>query len=174
LSVLESAQNELARRTSRRSFLGKLGKSVVALAGGPLVAVALRPDRAEAHHICGHTFTTGSCPHPYDPLTRIDTFGKPLHPGKGYPVDDNGDIYLSREQQRHTICGWRVPRDYPQTAPTSTDGTWSACCAGRIRRIVDCCSNHSKRINGDAAVTGYCYNGRKVFCIMYRVTDTKC
>jgi len=54
------AGTELARRTSRRSFLGRLGRTVVALAGGGVVAVALAPERAQAHHICGHTFTTGS------------------------------------------------------------------------------------------------------------------
>jgi hypothetical protein len=172
--VLERGEVGLARRTSRRSFLGKVGKGVMALAGGGMVASALAPERAEAHHICGHTYTTGSCPHPYAPLTRIDTFGKPLHPKKGYPIDDNGKLYTSREQPRHSICGWRVPQNYPIAAPTSTDGTWSACCYGRIRRIVDCCSYSDTRINGDASVTGYCYNGRKVFCIMYRVTDTTC
>src|SRR6266540_1642478 len=71
---------ELARRTSRRSFLGKVGRAVVALAGGSFVAVALAPERAEAHHICGHLYTTGSCPHPFAPLTRVDAFGYPVHP----------------------------------------------------------------------------------------------
>ena len=172
--LVERTGAALASRTSRRSFLARLGAGVVAMAGGSLVAVALEPDRAEAHHICGHTFTTGSCPHPYAPLTRIDSFGKPLHPGKGYPVDDNGKIYTSRNQPRHTICGWRVPRDYPHAAPTYMEGTWSACCHGRIRRIVDCCSYSKTRINGDASVTGYCFAGRKVFCIMYEVTATQC
>ena len=74
---------ELARRTSRRSFLGKLGRGVVALAGGSFVAVALAPERAEAHHICGHLYTTGSCPHPFAPLTRVDAFGYPVHPVYG-------------------------------------------------------------------------------------------
>ena len=54
MGAVERAATELARRTSRRSFLGRLGRTVVAVAGGSMVAVALDPDRAEAHHICGH------------------------------------------------------------------------------------------------------------------------
>ena len=44
----------------------------------------------------------------------------------------------------------------------------------RIRRIADCCSYSDRRINGDASVTGYCYNGTKVFCIGYRDTNVRC
>jgi hypothetical protein len=43
-----------------------------------------------------------------------------------------------------------------------------------VRRIYDCCSYSDIRINGDASVTGYCYNGRKVFCIAYRDTEVRC
>ena len=60
MGAVERAGTELARRTSRRSFLGRLGRTVVAIAGGSMVAVALEPGRAEAHHICGHLYTTGS------------------------------------------------------------------------------------------------------------------
>ncbi len=74
-SRVERAGTALATMTSRRSFLGRVGRTVVALAGGGLVASALAPERAEAHHICGHTFTTNSCPHPYAPLTRTDAYG---------------------------------------------------------------------------------------------------
>jgi len=164
----------LARRTSRRSFLGRLGRGVVALVGGPFVAVALAPGRAAAHHICGHTFTTGSCPHPYAPLTRIDLYGYPVHPEFGYPVDDEGDMYTSRKQTRRKICEQRVPDEYPFTGQPIYGGGWSRCCEGRIRRIADCCSFSDTRINGDAAVTGYCYSGRKVFCIAYRETTKRC
>ena len=93
LTTFERAQRALALRTSRRGFLGRVGKGVVALAGGSLVATALAPERAEAHHICGHTYTTGSCPHPYAPLSRTDRYGFPVHPTYGYPVDDQGEIY---------------------------------------------------------------------------------
>jgi hypothetical protein len=59
LTSIERAERSLATRTSRRSFLGKVGRGVVALAGGGLVAAAVAPDRAQAYHICGHTYTTG-------------------------------------------------------------------------------------------------------------------
>jgi hypothetical protein len=164
----------LAERTSRRSFFGKLGTGVVALAGGSLVAAALRPSRAEAYHICGHTYTTGSCPHPFSPATRIDKYGKPLHPTYGYPIDDHGRIYKSRKQSRRRTCQVIVPEKYPYTGHPTFGGGWSRCCYGRVRRIYDCCSYSTTRINGDGSVTGYCYSGRRVFCIAYRELTTRC
>jgi hypothetical protein len=174
IGVLERAERALAGKTSRRSFLGRLGKAIVALVGGQVVASTLAPTRAEAYHICGHIFTTGSCPHPYAPQTRIDRFGYPLHPKYGYPVDDRGRIYTSREQTRRKICEAWVTERYPHTRPTVMEGTWSRCCSGRIRRVVDCCSYSRTRINGDASLTGYCFNGRRVFCITYRETKIRC
>ncbi|MFN2488330.1 MAG: hypothetical protein ABR529_01015 [Actinomycetota bacterium] len=172
--TIEWASIMLAERTSRRSFFGRLGTGFVALVGGPMVAIALRPDRAEAHHICGHLYTTNSCPHPFAPHTRIDRFGYPVHPDLGYPVDDDGNIYVTREQKRRKVCQEVVRTRYPITGRPRFGGGWSRCCGGRIRRIYDCCSFSATRINGDASVTGYCHNGRKVFCICYRDTNTRC
>ncbi|MGH3118815.1 MAG: hypothetical protein ACRDQ2_17210 [Gaiellales bacterium] len=171
---MERAAVGLAERTGRRSFLGRLGAGFVALIGGPFVAIALSPSRAEAHHICGHTFTTGSCPHPYSPYSRVDKNGYPLHPKYGYPVDDNGDIYKSREQTRRKVCQQVVPKRYPYVKEPAFGGGWARCCNGRIRRIADCCAYTNRRINGDGAVTGYCFSGKKVFCIGYRETNTRC
>jgi hypothetical protein len=171
---VENATLGLAERTSRRSFIGRLGAGVVALVGGPLVAAALRPERAEAYHICGHTYTTASCPHPYSPLSRVDKHGYPIHPEYGYPVDDKGDLYRSRDQKRSKMCQEVVPKKYPFTGKPRYGGGWSRCCDGRVRRIADCCSYSRTRINGDGSVTGYCYNGRRVFCIGYRDLNTPC
>jgi hypothetical protein len=170
----EYASTALAERTSRRSFIGRLGLGLVAIASGPYVAEALRPQRAEAHHICGHTYTTNSCPHPFDPHSRVDAYGYPVHPQYGYPVDDHGDLYTSKKQKRSKMCEQLVPARYPKTGHPEYGGGWSRCCGGRIRRIADCCSYSDTRINGDAAVTGYCYHGRKVFCIGYRETNVRC
>jgi hypothetical protein len=173
-NLAERAAVHLADRTSRRSMLSRLGQGMVALVGGPFVAVALRPSRAEAHHICGHTFTTGSCPHPFAPNSRIDRYGFPLHPQYGYPVDDKGDLYRSKKQRRRKVCQEVVPKKYPYVKNPLFGGGWSRCCNGRIRRIRDCCSYSNRRINGDASVTGYCHGGRKVFCICYRDTNVRC
>ncbi len=173
-SITTKVSVGLAGSTSRRSFLGRLGAGVVALAGGPLVAAALRPERAEAYHICGHTYTTDSCPHPYRPLSRVDRFGYPIHPTYGYPVDDKGRIYKSKHQKRSLMCQDLVKKRYPHTGEPRYGGGWSRCCNGRVRRIADCCSYSRTRINGDASVTGYCYSGTRVFCIGYRDTNVRC
>ncbi len=172
-TAAERLSVDLAERTPRRSFLGRLGTGVVALAGGSFVAAAIDPDLAEAHHICGHTGSTGSCPHPFSPRSRIDSDGYPLHPRYGYKVDDNGRRYVSQSQPRHKVCEYMVRRRYGVSYPRYGGG-WSRCCYGRVRRIYDCCARVRYRINGDRAVTGYCSSGRKVFCIVYRRTSTRC
>ena len=53
-------------------------------------------------------------------------------------------------------------------------GSWHRCCHGRVRQLIDCCGYIGRRINGDGALTGYCYRGRKVFCVMYYDTKTAC
>jgi hypothetical protein len=175
LTNLERAQRVLAQRTSRRGFLGRVGRGVIALAGGSLVATALAPDRAEAHHICGHTYTTGSCPHPYAPLSRTDRYGFPVHPTYGYPVDDRGKIYRDPAAQRRSkTCEVRVPEVYSFVNDPRYGGGWTRCCSGRLRHIQDCCSRSKIRINGDYAVRGYCPVGLKVFCITYRQLTRTC
>ena len=54
------------------------------------------------------------------------------------------------------------------------DGAWYRCCDGQVRKLMDCCTTGSRRINGDRALTGYCYDGRKVFCVMYYDTRVPC
>jgi hypothetical protein len=175
LSPMEVGQRALAQRTSRRSFLGKVGKGVVALAGGSVVASALKPDRAEAYHVCGHTYTTGSCPHPFAPLTRVDRRGWPLHPTFGHPVDDSGKIFRDPQTQvRHKTCQQYVPMIYKFVNDPHYGGGWTRCCSGRLRHINDCCSSSKIRINGDYAVRGYCPRGKKVFCITYRELNKRC
>jgi hypothetical protein len=48
---MERVTTALAARTSRRSFLGKVGKTLVALAGGQFVALGMGSERAEAFHL---------------------------------------------------------------------------------------------------------------------------
>ena len=57
---------------------------------------------------------------------------------------------------------------------TTVDGSWYRCCGGKVRKLVDCCSRNSTRINGDAALKGYCFAGRKVYCVMYYDTRVPC
>jgi hypothetical protein len=176
--------------SSRRGFLARSGRLLLALSGGGVIAAALRAQKAEAFHFCGHIYTTGSCPHPVG-LPRIDRRGFPLRAADGKPVDDLGRPI--DKGGRPVDARGRLLRDpdgnplppAPRTRVCQNaarengfraylDGSWYRCCGGHIRRLVDCCGYVRNRINGDAALTGYCYRGRKVFCVMYFDTKIKC
>jgi hypothetical protein len=175
VSSIERIERGLATSTTRRSFLARVGRTAVAFAGGGLVASVLAPERAEAHHICGHTYTTGSCPHPYSPLSRTDRYGYPVHPTYGYPVDDRGEMFRDPGTQRRSkTCEETTRKAYRFLRDARYGGGWTRCCSGRLRHIQDCCSTSSIRINGDYAVRGYCPVGLKVFCITYRELTKSC
>ena len=179
----------LARRTSRRGFLDRVARALFAATGVGAVAT-LAPEDADAYHFCGHTYTTGSCPHPTG-LPRIDARGYPLRArdGKriddlgrpvdaaGHPVDAQGRVLLDPDGRplprtsRTPVCRKAGQRFRIRT---TIDGAWYRCCGGHVRKLMDCCSHSSKRINGDSALTGYCYSGRKVFCVMYYQTKVRC
>lgn len=189
----ERLSAKLAEATTRRSFLGRLGATALAIAGGSAVAAAVRPDEADAFHFCGHIWTTGSCPSPYPPLARIDRNGFPLHPSsgkpvdnlgrivnaQGYPVDKNGNRRLGPDGDplprapRTRVCEeWT--RERKGLKDLAVQGSWFRCCGGEIRKIVDCCSFSRRRINGDASLVGYCWGGRRVYCVMYYDTGLPC
>jgi hypothetical protein len=179
----------IAGNTSRRGFLARLGGALMAITAGGVVGKAIAPGEADAYHFCGHIYTTGSCPHPTG-LPRIDAKGYPLD-ADGRPVDNLGRRVNSRGEPVH--ADGEVMRD-PDGRPlppaprtkvcdevqrrfgfrTWVDGSWYRCCGGRVRKLVDCCAYSKRRINGDAALTGYCYRGRKVFCVMYFDTKVPC
>jgi hypothetical protein len=174
------------RSTSRRGFLARLGATLAAAAAGGSV----RPGDAEAYHFCGHIFTTDSCPHPTG-LPRIDVHGFPLRARDGKPVDNLGRPVDRRgrpvDERGHLLLdpdGRPLP-PAPRTRVcdavseergfrTWVDGSWYRCCGGRIRKLVDCCSYNPIRINGDRALTGYCYRRRKVYCVLYYDTKVPC
>jgi hypothetical protein len=161
-----------------------------AVAGGGALAGALRVQSAQAHHFCGHIYTTGSCPHPTG-LPRVDRNGFPLRAADGHPVDDLGRPVNAKGQPvdahgrvlrdpdgqplspapRTRVCV-KAAKEYGFTA--HYDGSWYRCCHGRIRKLIDCCGYVRRRINGDAALIGYCYRGRKVFCVTYYDTKVRC
>jgi hypothetical protein len=189
--VPEPLTDLLARSTSRRGFLDRVSRGLLAVAGGGLVAAAVKPGEAEAHHFCGHIYTTDSCPHPTG-LPRIDARGMPLRAKDGKPVDNLGR--LVDDEGRPVDESGRALRD-PDGRPlppaprtnvclhgvqerfrikTWIDGAWYRCCGGRVRKLVDCCSHSRRRINGDGSLRGYCYGGRRVFCVMYYDTKVPC
>ncbi len=184
------ALDSLAAESSRRGFLARVGGALTALTAGGVIARAVKPGEAEAYHFCGHIYTTGSCLHPTG-LPRIDGGGYPLRASDGEPVDDLGRAVNRRgEPVNDKGEGLRDPdgRPLPPAPRTKVceatgrvygfedhiDGGWYRCCGGNVRKLVDCCANSSRRINGDAALEGYCYRGRKVFCVMYFQTKVPC
>ena len=187
---IERALDSLAGNTSRRGFLARVGAALTTVTAGGLVAKAVKPGEADAFHFCGHIWTTGSCPHPAG-LPRIDARGYPVRASDGRPIDNLGRPINSSGQPvdeggdplkdpdgrplppapRTKVCD-ETARVYGMK--TSVDGSWYRCCGGRVRKLVDCCSNSSRRINGDRALEGYCFRGRKVFCVMYFQTKVPC
>jgi hypothetical protein len=187
---LDRLADSLARYTSRRGFLAKVGGVLMAATAARTVGSLVEPGESDAFHLCGHIFTTGSCPHPAG-QPRIDSRGYPLRAGDGLPVDDSGrpvddagrPVDDSGQLLRDTDGRPLPPAPRTRVCDgvqqkfnirTTVDGAWYRCCGGKVRKLTDCCSYHRKRINGDAALTGYCYRGRKVFCVMYYDTKVPC
>ncbi len=178
------------RRSSRRGFLQTASAAVAVLTAGRLAGALVAPGDAEAFHFCGHIYTTDGCPHPTG-LPRIDRNGYPLRARDGRPVDDLGRLVdavgapigedglplldpdgrpqpTARRRRVCTAAGQRY------RIVVRTDGAWYRCCDGHVRKLVDCCTTSSRRINGDRALKGYCYANRKVFCVMYYQTSVPC
>jgi hypothetical protein len=187
-----SLSTRLASGLTRRSFLGRMGAAMLALTGGGAVAAAVRPETSEAFHLCGHIWTTGSCPSPLG-MPRIDRHGFPLRPTDGKPIDNigrvvNGDGYpVDPEGERLTGPDGRPLPAAPRTRiceewvrerfglnDATTQGSWYRCCNDQVRKLVDCCSVNRRRINGDASLVGYCWNGKRVFCVMYYDSGLRC
>jgi hypothetical protein len=191
-SVVEAARERTPARgaSSRRAFLGRAGGAVAATAGAGMVASGVRPGDADAYHFCGHIYTTDGCPHPTG-LPRIDRRGLPLRARDGRNVDDLGRLIdklgrpVDEDGALLTDLDGRPLPAAPRTPVCrltgarygiriKTDGAWYRCCNGRVRKLVDCCSPNRTRINGDRALRGYCYDTRKVFCVMYFQSSVPC
>jgi hypothetical protein len=188
---VETAVEALATGSSRRGFLARLGGALVGASAAGVVSKAVKPGDADAYHFCGHIFTTGSCPHPTPRQPRIDGAGFPLAVdgtpidnlgrrvnGSGEPIDARGDALRDPDGRplppapRSKVCEDVTSKRY--SINTWIDGSWYRCCGGRVRKLVDCCSYSDRRINGDRALEGYCFRGRKVFCVMYFQTKVPC
>jgi hypothetical protein len=81
-AAARALSTRLASGMTRKSFLGRMGGAMLAATGGAAVAAAVRPEKSEAFHFCGHIWTTGSCLNPLG-LPRIDKNGYPLRPSDG-------------------------------------------------------------------------------------------
>lgn len=187
----QGLSTRLASGLTRRSFLARMGGAVLALTGGGALAAAVRPEKSEAFHFCGHIWTTGSCPSPLG-MPRIDRHGYPLRPGDGRPIDNLGRL-VNRDGDPVDARGERLlgPDGEPLPAAprtrlceewvherfghvSHTQGSWYRCCNDQVRKLVDCCNRSPRRINGDASLVGYCWDGKRVFCVMYYDSGLAC
>jgi hypothetical protein len=187
---LGAALESLAGGSSRRGFLARVSGALVGASAAGVVSKAVKPGDADAYHFCGHIFTTGSCVHPTPGTPRIDGHGYPLRAdgtpidnlgravnGAGEPVDSRGHALRDPDGRplppapRSKVCEETGKR---YRIGTQIDGSWYRCCGGKVRKLVDCCSQSDRRINGDRALRGYCFGGRKVFCVMYFQTKVPC
>ena len=180
--------------TSRRGFLARVGRGAD---GGDRrrasSSKAVKPGEADAYHFCGHTFTTGSCPHPTGRLPRIDAHGFPLRGtrrrarsttsgapinGRGEPVDDDGDVLRDPDGRplppapRTKVCDEIGERSYGfkhhgrrRLVPLLRRH------GPQARRLLLVLAEADQRRRG---AEGYCYAGRKVFCVMYFQTKVPC
>jgi len=115
--------DQVLARSSRRGFLEKLGVAVMGLAGARSVAQLALPDEADAYtNFCGHTFTTGNCPHPTG-LPRVD--------GHGYPpaLEDEGGLVILEDLKSDEAIG---PRFEPDLVEPSPDEIEAALALGRV------------------------------------------
>jgi len=194
-SVVKAAQarreqSEHSERSSRRGFLTTASAAVAALTAGRMVGALVAPGDADAFHFCGHIYTTDGCPHPTG-LPRIDSHGYPLRAQDGKPVDDLGRLIDATGAPTDDAGAPLLdPDGRPQPPATRTrvctaagkrygisvrtDGAWYRCCNGHVRKLMDCCTTSSRRINGDRALRGYCYAKRHVFCVMFFQTKVPC
>ena len=189
--------HRLASSATRRSFLAAVAAVALGLVGSGGATARRRGVRGSGrtrqgwYGFCGHTWTTGSCPTPFS-LPRIDPRGYPVRPADGRPVNDLGRLIdaLGRPvtasgvallapdgaplppAPRTRVCEDVVADRYG--LDTVVQGAWYRCCGGQIRKLVDCCTTTTTRINGDAALVGYCRPGRRVFCVLYIDTAVPC
>ena len=185
------AVESLAGDTSRRGFLARVGGAITALAAGGLVARAVKPGEADAFHFCGHIYTTGSCLHPTgtpaDRRARLSAAGlrRPAGRQPRPSGEPQGGAGQRRRQGAAAIpTGARCPRrrgPRSATRPAACTGSRPTSTAAGIAAARATCASWStaaptprRRINGDAALEGYCYRGRKVFCVMYFQTQVPC
>ena len=188
---LDRARATRSRGTrSRRGFLARVGGALVASDGGPDRRHADRARRLRGLPLLRAHLHHRLLPAPdraaADRLPRLSAAGqrrpcrrrhrpagerrRPAGGRRRELLRDPEGRPLPRRPARGSATGRATST---ASAPT-IDGSWFRCCGGKVRQLRDCCAHHSTRINGDAALTGYCFGGRKVFCVQYYDTKVPC
>ena len=186
------ALDGIAGNTSRRGFIARVGGAMMAATAGSVVGRAIEPGEADAYHFCGHIFTTGSCVHPNghaaDRRRRLaargETRASPSTTSAARSTrracrsTANGNV-LQRPRRPPDARRRRAPRSAtrPRASTRSTPRSTApgtAAAAAPSESSSTAARSRTQRINGDASLTGYCFSGRKVFCVMYFQTKVPC
>ena len=144
--------------TTAADFSRRSVSLLVLVAGGPGAIEAIGSDPALGYtNFCGHTWTTGNCPHPTG-LPKVDSKGMPLraHDGQrggrprpadrleGPPDRDRTEDGCSIQMAADTVGAAHAGlpcRVGEYDMQTSIDGSWYRCCGGQVRRLMDCCAH---------------------------------
>ena len=173
---LDRLSDSLARDTSRRGFLARVGGALVGRSPAARTvgdawsspasprpstsaATPTRPAPARIRPGCRGSTRAASRSAPATG-SRSTTSAGPVNDA-GQPVDDQGQL-LRDPDGRPAAAGapdaaLRRGRRRSTASAPHIDGAWYRCCGGKVRKLTDCCAHRSTRINGDAALTGYCY-----------------
>ena len=179
----------LAAGSSRRGFLARVGAAVMGVTGARTVGALVAPGRGRGLSLLRAHLHDGLVPAPDRPAADrqqglpdprqerpAGRRPRPLHRRAG-PPGRRRRRAADRRRRRAPARATRTPvctaRRRAHGFKHHVDGAWYRCCGGHVRKLVDCCGPRN-RINGDKALTGYCYKGRKVFCVMYYDTKVPC
>ena len=169
----EDMARGVASRHSRSGFLSRIGAPIIAWVAGPLAgSSSLGPGEHQVLRLLRPHLHHQAVPAPVpeaaaDRPARLSAAAVRRAPvdNLGRPVDSSGYALDSAGNRRVGPTGEPVARA-PRTRPcqdvvpeiygfhTRFDGAWYRCCSGQIRKLVDCCAHHNRRINGDAALVG--------------------
>ena len=175
MGAVERAGTELARRTSRRRVVprharadGRRGNRRRLDGGG---RARTRPRGGPSH--LRAPLHDRLLPPPILAAVEDGRYGFPVHPRLGYPVDDEGAIYLSERQTRRKVCRTVVPERFPFVRNPRYGGGWSRCCNGRAFGISRTAVRSPTRGSTATVQCRPTPATRKVFCITYRELNVR-
>ena len=188
----QGLSTRLASGLTRRSFLGRMGGALLALTGGSAVAAACgrrRAKRSTSADTSGRRVPARVLSESRGSIAMASRCARATG-GRSTTSAGWSTARAMRSTRTVTASSGPTARPLPAAPRTRlceewvreryghtdavTQGSWYRCCGGQVRKLVDCCSVSRLRINGDASLVGYCWNGKRVFCVMYYDSGLAC